>query len=234
MFDEELKAIWARAATEDPLSRAEIESLLRPTARRTGASIEFLAWTHVAMLGITVLLSLANLPGYRNNATMFGIECLLGLVSAIFCAWSLWLVAGLKRIARVDQPLLETVELRLSFIERAYEPWLIVASATPWLLTLGINTLIDNQDGNYRVNHPWEFVAITATMFGITYASLRFSTTDAVRDHRAILHDLRGQTLEATQALEPAHRKSLRGLAILVVLLLLAVITSLAVWYSFG
>lgn len=232
MFDEELKAIWARAAPEKLLSRAEIERLLRPTARRTGWSIEFLAWTHVAMLAITVLLSLANLPGYRNNTTMLAVEGLLGLIAAIFCATSLRLVAGLRRIARVDQSLIETVEQRLSFVERAYEPWLIMASATPWLLTLGITTLIDNQDGSYRVNHPWEFVAITATMFGITYASLRSATVHVVRDHRAILRDLRDQTLEATDALELAHARSRLWYGIGVALLSLAVIAGLALWYS--
>ena len=230
MFDEDLKATWARAGAGPPLSRAEIEGLLRPTARRTGRGLEFLAWTHILMLGATALLALVNLPGYRDNSTMLAVEGALGFVSVAFCGLSVRLLAGLRRIGRPDRPLLETVELRLAFTEQVYGPWLAMATLSPWLFTLALNTLIDNDQGHYRINHPLEFVVVTAVMLGITWASLRFSTVNAVRELRAVLNDLRAQALEATPALGPARRRSRAWLALGVVLLSLGVIFGVLLW----
>ena len=230
MFDDDLKATWARAGKGTPLSRDEIEALLRPTARRTGRGLEFLAWTHIVMLGLTALLALANLPGYRDNPTMLAVEGALGFVAAVFCILTFRLLAGLRRIARADRPLVETVEQRLAFTEQAYGPWLLMASLTPWMLSLAITTLIDNEQGHYRINHPGEFALVTAVMLGITWVSTRFSTVNAVRELRAVLHDLRGQVLDATSALVPVRRRSRAWLVLGVVLLALSVILGLLLW----
>jgi hypothetical protein len=157
------------------------------------------------------------------------VEGTLGLVAGLFCAR---LVAGSSRIAPVDRPLVATVEQRLSFTERVYGPWLLMASATSWLLTLAITTLIDNGAGSYRVSHPAELVPVTDVMFGITYLSSRFATIDAVREQRAVLHDLQAEALDATPGLEPARRRSRVVRAVGVVLLALAVISGVALWIA--
>jgi hypothetical protein len=129
--------------------------------------------------------------------------------------------------------MLETIERRLDFIDRSYEPWLVMASLTPWLLSLAINSLIDSDvEGGYRVNHPIEFVIITAVMIGITYGSLKFSTMATVRELQALLHDLRAETLEATSALVPVRRRARVKLAFGVVLLVLGVVAGLVLWLA--
>jgi len=232
MFDEDLKALWNRGTGSAPMTRAEIEGLLRPTTRRTGRALEVLAWTYLVMLAATVALALANLPGYRDNPTMLAVEGTLGLVAAGLGALTVRLLVGVRRIGRADGPLVDTVERRLAFAERYYEPWLFAGAATPWLLTLAITTLLDNDGGTYRINQPGEFVLVTAAMFAITYASLRFATAATVRELRALLHDLRAQALDRTPALEPARRRQRVWNVVAVVALSLAVLASLLLWWS--
>lgn len=118
MFDEDLKALWKRGeATMPPLTPVAIENLLRPTARRSGRSLEFLAWTHVAMLAFTALLAFVNVYGYRDNPTMLAVEAALAAVSVSFTLLGARLIAGLRRIARADLPLVQMVEQQLSFTE---------------------------------------------------------------------------------------------------------------------
>lgn len=231
MFDEDLKALWKRGeATMPPLAPVAIENLLRPTARRSGRSLEFLAWTHVAMLAFTALLAFVNVYGYRDNPTMLAVEAALAAVSVSFTLLGARLIAGLRRIARADLPLVQMVEQRLSFTERWYQPWILLGTVTPWLLVLAINTDADNQQGHYTINHPWEFAIVTAVMLAITYASLKLSTGTTVRELRAVLHDLRAEAIDATPLLADMRRRSRRWMAVGVVLLSLAVLLGVALW----
>lgn len=231
MLDEDLKAVWKRAgAGTPPLTRTAIERLLQPTARRTTRALATIAWTHCAMLALTAVLAVANLPGYRGNATMLAIEGGLGLVALALGAATLRLIGCLRRLERTDRSLLETVERRLEFTGRWYEPWLLSASVTPWLLTLALNTLIDNEQGRYAIHHPLEFAVVTAVMIGITFASLKLATGTAVRELRALAHDLQTEGLDQVPKLLALRRRTRIWMAIGVVLLSLGVIAGILLW----
>jgi hypothetical protein len=108
-----------------------------------------------------------------------------------------------------------------------------MGSVTPWLLSMAITTLIDSGvEGGYRVNHPLEFVVVTAVMLGITYVSLRFSTISAVRELKALLHDPSAETLDVTSALAPTRRRARVQFALGTVLLVLAVVAGLVLWLA--
>jgi hypothetical protein len=230
MFDEDLKALWKRGGREATMSYAEIEHLLRPTARRAHRSLAVITYTYAAMLGATVVLALANLPGYWQNPGMVAVVGAIGIVSAALVLATVGLMRRLRAIDRADQPLIDVVSARLGFAERGYRWWLLMASATPWLLSQAIVMLIDNEAGVYRVNHPIEFAVVTAVMFAITYASLWFATAAAVRELRAIAQDLRAESLEATPTLAEARRRSRVWMAAGVVLLTLAVVAGFWMW----
>lgn len=233
MIDESMKAAWKRAgAAAKPLSRDAIEELLRPAARRTGWALEFLVWTHVLMLAVTTLLALANLPGYRDNPTMITVEIVLAAVSASFAALGIRILAAIRRVQRADLPLVDSIERRLAIHDRWLGAWLVTASASPWLLTLGITTLVDNEQGTYRVNHPIEFAVVTVVMFGGTYLMLRVATNPTLRELRAVLHDLRAEALESTPGIEVVRRRSMVWMAMGVAVV--AIVLALTVWSWLG
>lgn len=231
MFDEELKDVWKRSAAAT-LSRADIEALLQPAARRAGRALQGVVWTNTAMLSAGALLAAMNLRGYRGNATMQAVEGALLVVCGTCAALGLRLLAELRRIARADLPLVETVARRLACQERWFPSWMAVATVTPWLFALAINTWIDNEGGSYRLGHPAEFAAVTAVMLGITYASLRLSLGQTLRELRAVLHDLRAEALDETQDLEARGRSRKTRLVLGVVALVLAVLFTLGLWLA--
>jgi hypothetical protein len=231
MFDEMIKGTWDRAGTSDPpLSRASIERLLRPAARRTGRALEFLAASYVAMLAVAAVLAAVNLYGYRGNPAMLAVEGGVLTLSAIFAAFGVRIYAELRRIGRADLPLAEAVECRLDFYERRIEPWLLMAAATPWLLSFAINSLIDNEHGTYRINHPVEFGLVSAAMLVGTYAALRLSMIPTVREMRALLHDLHAEVIDETRGVEAIRRRSRAWTAVAVVVLSLGVLVGILKW----
>jgi hypothetical protein len=232
MFDQDLKDLWKRGAPAATLTLGEIERMLKPTTRRADRALLIITRTYLAMLAGAAALALVNLYGYRQNPTMLAVEAGIAVASIVLVGLTLRLQGRLRTIGRADVPLLQALEARLAFTERDYGPWLVMASATPWLFSQAIVTLIDNQDGVYRLNHPWEFAAVTAVMFGITYASLKFSTETTMREMRAMVQDLRAETLEATPGLAAARRRSRVWLLMGGILLALAVLAGLALWFK--
>lgn len=231
MFEDAMKSAWKRAdAATVPLTRDAIEALLRPAARRTGRSLVFLVRTHVVMLVVTVLLALANLPGYRGNPVMIAVEALLALVSGAFAAFGLRFLAALRRVERADVSLLEAVEGRLAVHDRWFGPWLATASASPWLLSMGINTLVDNESGTYRVNHGIEFAVVTAVTIGLTYVLSRVAANPTLSEMRAVVHDLRAEALEATPGIEPLRRRAKTWLLVGTVVLMGGVLVGVWLW----
>ena len=122
------------------------------------------------------------------------------------------------------------MERRLAFIGRRFEPWLAMAATTPWLLSFAINTLVDNEHGTYRINHPVEFGLVTAAMLAGTYVVLRLALIPIVVEMRAQLHDLRAQVIEAMPRAEAVRRRSRAWSAAGAVVLALAVLFSLWLW----
>ncbi|MCC6406560.1 MAG: hypothetical protein IT453_05320 [Planctomycetes bacterium] len=233
MFDEDVIRMWKRAdASAVTWSRGTVESLLFPAARRAGLALEHAVWSQVAMLAATVGCAAFNLYGYRGNATMLAVEFALALVSAGCAVLGARLALSLRRAGRADQPLLETLQRKLALYERWYGPWLFVAAATPWLFSLALNTWIDNEQGAYRIHHPYEFGAVSAAMLGITYGMLRVSLAPIERELRAVLDDLREDALLATERIRPAQRRSRLWLALGVLALAGAVLASIWLWLS--
>lgn len=231
MFDEMIRQAWNRAgADEPPLSRAAIEQLLRPAARRTVRGLEWLAASYVAMLAATALLAAVNLYGYRGNPTMLALEGGVLALAVAFAAYGVRLGAELRRIGRADRPLAETIEARLGFIRRRVEPWLAMAATTPWLMTFAISTLVDNERGTYRINHPLEFGLVSAAMLVGMYVVLRLALLPVVVEMRAQLHDLRAQVLDETRRAEATRSRARAWTVVGVIALALAVLFTLALW----
>ena len=235
MSDEMIRDAWSRAGADaPPLSRAALEELLRPSARRTGRSLEFLAISYVALLAAAALLAAFNLYGYRGNPTMLAVEGGVLLLSALFAGFGLRILAELCRIGRADRPLAEAIGERLAFYEQRIEPWLAMAAATPWLLSFAINSLIDNERGTYRINHPVEFGLLTAAMLIGMYVVLRLSLLPTAREMRAILHDLHAEVLDETRGVEAIRRRSRAWTAVGVVVLALGVLFGILKWLGAG
>ncbi|MCK6448299.1 MAG: hypothetical protein L6Q99_18075 [Planctomycetes bacterium] len=233
MFDEELRATWRRGDGAVPTRpRPELEELLRPAARRTERTLGGVLATYVALLGAAAVLALSNVRLYRENEVMLAVELVLALVASVLAAFGVRLWVRLWDSARADRPLLETVERRLAWYERGFEPWLVAAAFAPWLVTLAINTWIDEEQGTYHVHQPLGFAAVSALMVGLTYVLLRISLAPTAKELALTLHDLRADALEATPSLGALRRRTRVWMALGVVLLVLGVAAGSILWWQ--
>ena len=71
---------------------------------------------------------------------------------------------------RADESVLATLRRRLHFHRTKFEVWMWVVTATVYLLQFAINTMIDNDGGQYRINQPGFFVGVSIGAF-LSFAS---------------------------------------------------------------
>jgi hypothetical protein len=232
MFDEHTLATWKRAeAGGAPLRREELERALEPSARRSGRALSTTLLVYFVVPLATSVLAASNVAWFAESPTMVAFELSLCVLAAAFAAHSLVLALRLRHDDPAHLPLVDGLRRRLELYERSFGAWMLTASASPWLLAMAINTRIDGAHGTWRVNHPIEFVVVSALMFAITYLALRISLRSAVFEMRAVLQDLVAEALEATPRVAAVRRRTRLWMTLLTVLLVLSVLGGLWMWW---
>ena len=69
---------------------------------------------------------------------------------------------------------------------------------TVYLLQFAINTMVDNQDGEYRINQPAFFAGVSIGMILLMYAVMKIAQYPLVRELKAIVRDLEHQVTDST------------------------------------
>ena len=235
MFDEHTLDTWKRAeAGGSPPGRKELERMLEPSARRSGRALSATLLAYLLVPLGTAVLAATNVAHFADNPSMVALELSLCVVAVAFALHSLSLYLRLRREDPAQRPLVEGLRRRLELFDRSFGAWMLTASVSPWLLSLAINTRIDGSDGTWHVNHPVEFVLVSATMVAVTYVALRVSLRAAIFEMRAVLQDLVAEALEVTPLVADVRRRTRGWMTLLTVLLVLSVLAGLWMWWRAG
>ncbi len=226
--DDLIDRLWAERQEEEPMSREQIVSALRPRVGRVTRTLKIYLWMYLAMLLATLVLQGVNLAGYSSNTTMLTVHVLVIALAAGFTAFGIHLVGQVGKLDQMDASLSEAVTQRLAFLRGKYEGWMWICAATLLLLGWAISTLVDNADGIYRINKPWVFTSLLLVMFFGGYAVIKGAHFPVLRELRAVLEDLEAQFLGRTGAVDELKLKWRRWSYFLVVLMTLLLL--LGIW----
>jgi len=233
MFDEDILDTWKHAGSDaGPIGREELERMLRPSVRRTGRALTSTLLVYLLVPLATAVLAGTNVPLFADNSNMVALELSIAVLATAFAAFSFALVLRLRQGDALGRSLIDCLRARVELYERSFGAWILTASAAPWLLSMAINTRIDGARGGWRVNHPVEFVVVTAVMLGITYLGLRISLRSTVYEMRAALQDLLAEALDATPRVAEVRRRARGWMLALTILLVLSVAAGLWLWWS--
>lgn len=233
MLDDRLSELWQRGeARARVFSSAEIEALVRPRARRSDRGLALLLATHAGMLGVALVLALANLPIYRSNVPMQALELALAGLSGAGAWLALTLRTALGRLTDPRRTLLENLGARLAFEERSLPRWSLAAGFSPLLLSLAINTRIDAVDGRYPIHSPLEFALLSVGMTLLTWVLTRRGLAAIRAETRALVADLGSGTLAATAVLPDLQRRARRERLAGLLLVLLGLAISFWLWLA--
>ena len=206
-----LEKIWKQGRSN--IEKQEIpveENFRKTTGKRLNLNkivIEVYLAIYLLMLLVTAVLEIMNLNVYKGNPVMIAVHSGVLTISLTFIGYGIRLWVKIRRIQHPGQDLASMIRNQIRFYKIDYEVWIWMISLTAVLASFAINTLIDNDNGTYRINNPYLFTGIMVGMIVFLYVMIKLAHYPLLKELRIRLSDLSAQTTESTDRFEKARKK---------------------------
>jgi hypothetical protein len=235
MKDNNLLDTWEQqkhVPENEKLERKMISDYLKPKVSKVNWTFSFnLVFYLVALLAGIIMLSM-NLYGYRTNPVMLSVESGLLLLSLAFMGYGMFIFMKIREINNFSKDLRELLESKIRFLNFHYEIWLIITAFIIWILSFALGTLVDNQDGIFRINKAGVFIATSVGMLLFIYMVQKLSAEISLRNLKVFLADLEASSVDQTERFEKRRKKMrwifILGIILLIALLILGVVKALS------
>ncbi len=218
--------------SDQKLSKNMIEQYLKPRVKKSSVpfllNLVYYCLVQIANIGLLT----ADIIGYKSNPTMLSALIPMLILSTGFLVFGYFSFLKFRAINNYAENLVHLLKEKLKFIRVHYETLMVIFSFSFLILIFALTTLVDNQDGSYRINNPLFFTEISIAVLVFTYGVMKLSGYISTRPLKIFLNDLQNSFLEGSQQLEQ-KRKKYRWIAIVLILFLIALLI-LAIFKSLG
>ena len=211
MENNDLIKIWNEGNQEilknRRFERPELEAFLKPKVSKATLSLNFNILVYMAVQLAAMVLIGFDLYGYRSNPVMLKALIPMFIACSSFFGYGVFLLSYIWQINHGDFDIVTTINRKLKAYRRHYEAWMWIGAVSTLLLIFALNTLVDNDQGTYRINRPVFFIVISFLVLLFIYGSQKIAQIKAVREIRVYLADIQNEVLEGSHRLEKAKRK---------------------------
>ncbi len=215
--------IWEKnshAPQTNKLDKDMITKHIESKASKASRTFTFNLLTYLAALMASIIMLSMNIYGYRSNPVMFWVEIGLLFLSILFLGYGTFIFIKLRDINNFTKDLHDLLNEKLKFIKVHYEIWLIITAIIVLILSFSLNTLVDNQDGFFRINKVKMFVLVNIVIFVFIYAGQKIMLASSTSLLRAYLNDLKANYLDQSNQIE-SRRSKLKWVYVIFGLILL-------------
>ena len=152
---------------------------------------------------------------------MLTVEIVLLIISFLFLGYGAFIFMKLRDINNFTKDLQELLNEKIKFMKVHYEILMVITAFIVWILTFGLNTLIDNQEGIYRINQVDVYVLISIGIIIFIYVVQKISMATSMNTLKGYLSDLRANYLDQTKQIE-LRKKKQRWIYLVIVLIMTA------------
>ena len=232
MQDDLLQEIWDRRSEEHEMTRTELETLLGPHVRKSTTGWNVMAWTWIAFIAATLVCEGMNIYAFRGDSLILSIGVTATLLTLAILAYGIRMMRRAAAIDEADESLVIKLRRKLRFQRADFEAWHWMVALTFVFLSLAVSTLLDIEDGTYRINKPVVFAGILVAQLLFGYGAVKLGHYPFVRESRAILSDLENQVLSGTELILE-RKKAWRAWTIVMIALFTALLV-LGIWRAMG
>ncbi len=207
--------------------RSELEAFLKPKINKAALHLNLNILVYMAAQLAAMILIGFDLYGYRSNPVMLAALIPMLILCSAFFGYGVFLLSYIWQINRGHFDLVTAINKKLKVYRTHYEAWMWIGAVSLLFLTFALNTLVDNDQGTYRINRPVFFAVICLLVVLFIYGAQKIAQFVAVRQIRIYLEDLQNDVLQGSHRLQAVRRKQLVVNLILVVILTLLFILGL-------
>jgi len=186
---------------------SELEAFLKPKVSKAALSLNLNIFVYMAAQLAAMILIGFDLYGYRSNPVMLKVLIPMFIVSSSFFGYGVFLLNYIWQISHGNFDLITAINRKLKAYRTHYEVWMWIGAVSSLFLIFALNTLIDNDQGTYRINRPIFFAVISLSVLLFIYGVQKIAQFMAVREIKVYLTDLQNELLEGSQRLEKAKRR---------------------------
>jgi hypothetical protein len=213
MSTDDLIKIWKEGNPEmlknRRFERSELEAFLKPKISKTTLSLNFNILVYmVAQMAAMVLIGF-DLYGYRSNPVMLKVLIPMFIVCSAFLGYGVFLLTYIWQVNHGNFDLVTAINRKLKVYRIHYEAWMWIGAVSLLFLIFALTTLVDNDQGTYRINRPVFFVVICLSILLFIYGVQKIAQFIAVSQIKVYLVDLQNDALEGSRKIEEAKRKHL-------------------------
>ncbi len=210
MPNNDLIKIWKEGNMEmlknRRFERSELEGFLKPRISKATLSLNFNILVYMAAQMAAMVLIGFDLFGYRSNPIMLKVLIPMFIGCSAFLGYGVFLLTYIWQVNHGNFDLVTAINRKLKVYRTYYEAWMWVGAVTLLFLCFALNTLIDNDQGTYRINRPVFFAVISLLVLLFIYGTQKFAQFMAVRQIKVYLSDLQNDVLEGSRKIEESKR----------------------------
>ena len=236
MENNNLIKIWKEGNQEmlknQRFERSELEAFLKPKVSKATLNLNLNIVVYMAAQLATMVLIGFDFYIYRSNPAMLTALIPMFILCSSFFGYGVFLLSYIWQINYGRFDLITTIKRKLKVYRTHYEAWMWIGAVTCLFLVFGLNMLIDNDQGTYRINRPVFFATMCLLIILFIYGSQKIAQFFAIRQIRIYLTDLQNDVLEGSCRIEQTRKKKLIIFVILFIILTITFIWGLIRAYS--
>jgi len=237
MSNNDLIKIWKEGNMEmlknRRFERSELEAFLKPRISKTTLSLNFNILVYMAAQLAAMILIGFDLYGYRSNPILLKVLIPMFIVCSSFFGYGVFLLTYIWQVNHGNFDLVTAINKKLNVYRKHYEVWMWIGAVSLLFLIFALNTLVDNDQGTYRINRPVFFTVICLLVFLFIYGVQKITQFFAVRQIKVYLADLQNDALEGSHRIEKAKKKQMVIYLVLALILTFLFIVGLIKAISF-
>ena len=236
MENNDLIKIWKEGNQEmlknRRFERSELEAFLKPKVGKATLNLNLNILVYMAAQLAAMVLMGFDLYIYRSNPVMLTALIPMFILCSSFFGYGVFLLSYIWQVNRGKFDLITAINSKLKVYRTHYEAWMWIGAVSSLFLIFGLTTLVDNDQGTYRINHPVFFAVICLLVILFIYGSQKIAQFFAIRQIRVYLTDLQNDVLEGSCRIEQTRKQKLIIFAILFIILTITFIWGLIRAYS--
>jgi len=235
MEEKDIIRIWKKGSdklnNEKPITMETIEALVKSRSGKVTGRIRWDLYFSLACYLAGLFLTSYTSALYSSHVYLKWILPAMALVLILLLIQNIQLLIYYHKLRILDVSLRDKVTRIIRYFRGGFSIWQLVWPVGMIFLVFSVTLLIDYQEGFYRINHPFEFVAVLIVMYMLMYFPMRYTRSVNLYDLENCLKNLDEQEYTSIEKITRRHRRFMIFFAIGLALLLLG---SLVMWYVYA
>ena len=235
MEEKDIIKIWKKgfdkSYNDKPITMETIENIVKLRSGKVARNIKWNLYFSLAFYIGGIFLTAYTSVLYKSHLYLKWVLPACFFILIMLLIQNIFLLKNYKELKSLDISLRERVSGIIRYFRGTYSLWQLFYPLGVIILTVCVTLLVDYQNGIFRINHPFEFLAVLVIMYAFIYFPLQYTRNVYLEDLENCLKNMDEQEYSS---IEKTVRKHRIFMILFVIGLGLLVLGGFVAWFLFA